>query len=237
MGTVKQPAGNQSSAARFQWSARLLAVVAMIALFSLNPLAAKANVIQQAGNHTLEVLLSFPDNGPATGEQVCLGLYPSTVTDFTMPPLQARCLDSGESSVLFEAINPGDFTVAVPGQGSRLLPDRYQGQLVQTSIPDDETIADYAIDVTLDLAPEAAGTRGTVKVNVFGCPEGTDAGADAAAWAGECHALANGVPLSLSGKGAIGDTALTAITGDTGLDSGKVEFTNLPAGAYELGGL
>lgn len=216
---------------------RVFVALSILVLLGVSPRLAAAQEIPGLGTHTLEVLLSFPDDGPTGNEQVCLGLYPAAVSDFTLPPLQARCLDPGETSALFQGIGDGAFTIAVPGQGSRILPERYQGQLVQTSIPNDPSITDYAIDVTLDLAPDFSGTRGRVEINVFGCPEGTDAGANADAWAGECQALADGISLSLSGTGAIGDTTLEAITGDTSGDSGKVEFTNLPAGAYELGGL
>jgi len=219
------------------WLLRAFAAVSVVAILGFAPASAGASEIQGLGNHTLEVLLSFPDSGLASEEQVCLGLYPAAARDFTLPPLQARCLDPGETSVVFQGISFGDFTVAVPGQGSRLLPARYQGQLVQTSIPDNPAITDYAIDVSLDLAPEFAGTRGRVEINVFGCPEGTNAGEDAAAWRGECTALADGIPLSLSGVGVNSGAALEAVTGNTGQESGKVEFTDLPAGAYELGGL
>ncbi|MFM9107611.1 MAG: hypothetical protein ACKOWF_13035 [Chloroflexota bacterium] len=216
---------------------RALVAVAIVGIVGFGARAADAAELQGLGNHTLEVLLSFPDSGPAGEEQVCLGLYPAAASDFTLPPLQARCLDPGESSVLFQGISSGEFTVAVPGQGSRRLPARYQGQLVQTSIPDDPAITDYAIDVALDLAPDFAGIRGRVEVNVFGCPEGTNAGGDAAAWRGECTALGDGIPLSLSGVGVNAGTPLEATTGNPGQQSGKVEFTDLPAGAYELGGL
>ena len=201
---------------------RLLGGCAIAALLALPPNVQASEPGRLGGGQTLEVALSFPDDGLNPTEQVCLGLYPDTVTDFTLPPLQARCLDPDEQSVMFEDISAGDFVIAVPGQGSRLLPERYQGQLVETSIPESTTISDYAIDVEIDLTPEIAGTRGRVEVNVFGCPEGTNGGEDATAWAGECEALADGIPLSLSGRGTIGNTALAAVTGETLNASGKV---------------
>ena len=60
-------------------------------------------------------------------------------------------------------------------------------------------------------------------------------GADRDGWATECQALAGGVPLSLSGTGSIHDAAFQAVTGTSGDESGRVEFTDLPPGAYELG--
>ncbi|MCC6315697.1 MAG: hypothetical protein IT337_16995 [Thermomicrobiales bacterium] len=186
--------------------------------------------------HTLEVALTFPDSGLAGKEQACLGLYPDNATDFSLPPLQARCLDPGEQSATFEGIGHGDYIVAVPGLGSRFAPDRYQGQLVRTTIPDEPSLSDFGIDVDLGLLPELAGATGKVQVNVYGCPPGTNGGGDATLWADECHSLAGGIPLSLSGTGSINDTAKSGVTGLGGGESGKVEFTNLPAGAYELGG-
>ena len=40
----------------------------------------------------------------------------------------------------------------------------------------------------------------------------------------------------MSGTGSINDAAFQAVTGLSGDTSGRVEFTNLPAGAYELDG-
>jgi hypothetical protein len=125
--------------------------------------------------------------------------------------------------------------VLLPGPGSDLTAPRYQGQLVATTIPDDDRLDAFGIDVSVGLAPEFAGTTGRVHVSVFGCPEGTDAGANRDEWATECQALAGGVPLSLSGTGSIHDAAFQAITGVSGNNSGRVEFTDLPPGAYELG--
>lgn len=186
--------------------------------------------------HSLEVTLSFPDRGLVDAEQLCLGLYPSRVTDYTAPPLQARCLDPGATTALFENIDPGDYVIAVPAIGSRLDPDRYQGQLVQTNLPDEPTLDAYGIDVELGLAQGFGGTSGQVRVNVFGCPPGTNGGGDATVWASECNAVANGIPLSLSGLGTIRDTSVNAVTGEIGRTSGRVEFTDLPVGAYQLGG-
>lgn len=205
-------------------------------LLASGPLAASAHETENGRGHSLEVVLSFPDSGLAEDEQICLGIYPEGARDFEEPPLQARCLDPGDDAVLFEDLAHGPYIVAVPGVGSRLTPERYQGQLVETSIPDEPTLDAFGIDVALDLTPEHSGTRGKVEVKVFGCPAGTDGGGDAEAWAGECQAVASGIPVSLSGKGANGDTALAAVTGEDA-ESGKVEFTNLPAGAYELGSL
>ena len=124
----------------------------------------------------------------------------------------------------------------LPGPGSELELPRYQGQLVATSIPDNDRLGAFGIDVQVGLAPEYAGTTGRVQVRVYGCPAGTDAGGDREGWAAECHALANGVPLTLTGTGSVQDAAFQGITGDTGSQSGRVEFSNLPPGAYELGG-
>jgi hypothetical protein len=212
-------------------------VAAALAVAALPPLGALAHETgDQNGAHTLEVVLAYPDSGLAEGEQLCLGLYPGDATDFSAPPLQARCLDPGQSAATFEGIAHGEFVVAVPSAGSEIEADRYQGQLVATALPDEPDLAAYGIEVDLALAPEVAGTTGRVQVNVYGCPPGTDGGGDAEFWASECQALAGGIPLSLSGVGTIEHTAIEATTGETGLTSGRALFTNLPAGAYKLDG-
>ena len=129
----------------------------------------------------------------------------------------------------------GEYSVLFPGPGSKLVEPRYQGQLVSTSIPDDERLQAFGIDVDVSLAPEYAGTTARVEVSVFGCPEGTNAGNNKDGWASECQALAGGVPLTLTGTGSIEDAAFRAVTGLSGDTSGRVEFTDLPPGAYELG--
>ena len=185
--------------------------------------------------HSLGVNLLFPDEGLVDGEQLCVALFPSTDPDLNQPPLLSRCLDPGNETVSFEGLRAGEYSVLLPGPGSDLAAPRYQGQLVATSIPEDERLESFGIDVSVGLAPEFAGTTGSVQVSVFGCPAGTDAGANKDGWATECQALAGGVPLSLSGTGSINDAAFQAVTGLSGDASGRVEFTNLPPGAYELG--
>jgi hypothetical protein len=191
---------------------------------------------ETAHPHSLGVTLQFPDDGVAEGEQLCVALFSGNEPDLQQPPLLSRCLDSGGTGVSFEGLPPGAYSVLLPGPGSELEVPRYQGQLVTTSIPDDDQLEAYGIDVAVGLAPEFAGTTGRVQVNVYGCPAGTNAGGDREGWASECLALADGVPLTLSGTGSIRDAAFLGITGDTGSPSGRVEFTNLPPGAYELGG-
>ncbi len=186
-------------------------------------------------SHSLGVNLVFPDDGVGEGEQLCVALFPSTSPDLNQPPLLSRCLDPGDDSVSFEGLRTGEYSVLLPGPGSDLTEQRYQGQLVATSIPDDERLESFGIDVDVGLAEEFAGTTGRVQVSVFGCPAGTDNGANKDDWAAECQALAGGVPLSLSGTGSINDAAFQATTGLSGDASGRVEFTNLPPGAYELG--
>ena len=186
--------------------------------------------------HSLNVTLSYPDEGLITEEQLCVALFSSSNPDLSQPPLLSRCLDPGGDAVTFEGLHTGEYSVLLPGPGTDLDVDRYQGQLVGTSIPKNSEIEDFGIDVEVALAPEFAGTTGRVQVSVFGCPAGTNAGADKDSWASECQAIAGGIPLTLSGTGSINDAAFQAVTGLSGDSSGRVEFTNLPAGAYELDG-
>lgn len=212
----------------------LLSAAALMMTLALAPVTGA----QDAGSssfYSLDVALQFPDDGLAGGEQLCVALYPGAAPDTAALPLLSRCLDPGNDSVSFEGLPSGEYSVLLPGPGSETAEPRYQGQLVTTAIPADDGIQAYGIDVALTLAPEFAGTTGKVEVNVFGCPAGTDGGADRDGWASECQALAAGVPLTLTGTGSIEDAAFRAVTGLTGNDSGRVEFTDLPPGAYELG--
>jgi hypothetical protein len=211
-------------------------VVVALAFAVLLPAGAAA---QEAGDpgkfHSLDVNLEFPDDGLASGEQLCVALYPGRNPDLDGLPLLSRCIDPGQAAVTFEGLPSGEYSVLLPGPGSETSEPRYQGQLVATAIPEDDRLAAYGIDVALGLAPEFAGTTASVRVNVFGCPAGTNAGGDRDGWAAECQALAGGIPLTLSGTGSIEDAAFQAVTGLSGADSGRVEFTDLPPGAYELG--
>jgi hypothetical protein len=209
-------------------------LAALVALWI--PTAAGAQDAGEAEQaHSLAVNLAFPDDGIGAGEQLCIALFPGTAPDLANPPLLSRCLDPGGAAVSFEGLRSGDYSVLLPGPGSDLTEARYQGQLVATSIPENDRLASYGIDVNVGLAPEFAGTTGRVQVSVFGCPAGTDSGADKDGWASACQALAGGVPLTLSGTGSINDAAFQAVTGLSGNDSGRVEFSDLPPGAYELG--
>jgi hypothetical protein len=216
------------------WSSSVAMVVALLVALWL-PFAAAAQESDSATAHSLGVNVLFPDDGLVEGEQLCLALFPSTDPDLTKPPLLSRCLDPGSAAVSFEGLRSGQYSVLLPGPGSDLAAPRYQGQLVATTIPENDRLDAFGIDVSIGLAPEFAGTTGRVHVSVFGCPAGTDAGADRDDWATECQALAGGVPLSLSGTGSINDAAFRAVTGVSGDSSGRVEFTDLPPGAYELG--
>src|SRR5215207_6487767 len=215
-------------------SSSVAILVALLAALWL-PFGAAAQESDSATAHSLGVNVLFPDDGLAEGEQLCLALFPSPDPDLTKPPLLSRCLDPGSAAVSFEGLRSGQYSVLLPGPGSDLAAPRYQGQLVAATIPDDDRLDAFGIDVSVGLAPEFAGTTGRVHVSVFGCPAGTDAGADRDGWANECQALAGGVPLSLSGTGSINDAAFRAVTGLSGDESGRVEFTNLPPGSYELG--
>jgi len=211
----------------------LVPAILLITFFA-SPVAAQ-DAAQIEKVHSLAVNLTFPDDGLIQGEQLCLALFSGDQPDLSRPPLLSRCLDPGTSAVSFEELQHGEYSVLLPGPGSQLDGARYQGQLVGTSIPDDQRVGDFGIDINVGLSPDFAGTTGRVEVNVFGCPAGTNAGSNEDGWAAQCQALAGGVPLSLSGTGSIDDAAFNAVTGTSGDQSGRVEFTNLPPGAYEIG--
>jgi hypothetical protein len=183
------------------------------------------------------VNLDFPDEGLVDSEQLCVALFSGTSPDLEKPPLLSRCIDPGADAVAFEGLRPGDFSVLLPGPGSDVEGQRYGGQLVTTSIPDEEQLDAFGIDIEVGLSPEFTGTTGSVQVSVFGCPAGTNAGPDKNSWVSECKALAGGVPMTLTGIGSINDAAFQKVTGVSGNSSGRAEFTDLPAGAYEIGGV
>jgi hypothetical protein len=187
--------------------------------------------------HSLGVNLEFPDEGLVDSEQLCVALFSGTSPNLEKPPLLSRCIDPGAEAVTFEGLKPGDFSVLLPGPGSDVDGQRYEGQLVTTNIPDDEQLDAFGIDIDVGLSPEFTGTTGSVQVSVFGCPAGTNAGPDKDSWVNECKSLAGGVPMTLTGIGSINDAAFRKVTGVSGNTSGRVEFTDLPAGAYEIGGV
>ena len=220
-----------------RWAHRLGLVVAMAALALVPGRAAADGTPEQPVTHSLGVALTFPDAGLTEGEQLCLALYAGEGGDLAATsPLQSTCLGPGETSALFEGLSHGAYRVVVPAPGSALGLQRYQGQIVATGVPDEPNLNAYGIDVNLALAPEVAGTTGSVQVNVYGCPPGTNGGGDATVWASQCEYVAGKVPLTLQGIGSIDDTTVTAVTGHEGEESGRVEFANLPAGAYRLDG-
>jgi len=218
-----------------RWSSGVALFLAFLAAFWLPSGAAAQDSSNAETAHSLGVTLLFPDDGVSEGEQLCVALFLGASPDVTQPPLLSRCLDPGNTAVTFEGLRTGEYSVLLPGPGSDLAEPRYQGQLVATSIPEDERLQSFGIDVNVGLAAEFAGTTGRVQVSVFGCPAGTDNGADKDSWAAECRALAGGIPLTLSGTGSINDAAFQAVTGLSGNDPGRVEFTDLPPGSYELG--
>ncbi|MFN8594491.1 MAG: hypothetical protein U0031_23815 [Thermomicrobiales bacterium] len=213
----------------------LLAVTAIILTLVISPDTAAQESTNASKYHSLDVNLDFPDDGLANGEQLCVALYQGANPDLSGLPLLSRCLDPGNAAVTFDGLPSGDYSVLMPGPGSKTAEPRYQGQLVSTNIPADDTPEAYGIDVSVALAPEFAGTTGQVRISVFGCPAGTDAGANRDSWVAECQALAGGVPMTLTGTGSIEDAAFRAVTGVEGDSSGRVEFSNLPPGAYEIG--
>ncbi len=220
-----------------RWSPLVAIGIALVFIvFHADGALADESAPSAADNHSLSVAIDFPDGGIASDEQLCLAIFPGSATDLSKPPIQSRCLDSGQSTANFAGLPHGDYQVIVPGPGSVISSSRYQGQRVDTSIPNQPDLNSFGIDVKLSLVPALQGVTGNVQVNVFGCPPGTNGGSDATAWATECNAVAGGIPVSLSGVGTIGDTSVQAVTGEQGPSTGKVEFTNLPAGAYQIQG-
>ncbi|MCA9880166.1 MAG: hypothetical protein KC442_20370 [Thermomicrobiales bacterium] len=223
---------------RFGRRVALAALAATLAVsFGLHAPARAQDTAAPNRTHSLGVNLEFPDDGLVDSEQLCVALFSGTSPDLQKPPLLSRCIDPGASAVTFEGLRPGDFSVLLPGPGSDVEGQRYEGQLVTTSIPDDEQLDAFGIDINVGLSPEFTGTTGSVQVSVFGCPAGTNAGADKDSWVNECKSLAGGVPMTLTGIGSINDAAFQKVTGVSGNASGRVEFTDLPAGAYEIGGV
>jgi hypothetical protein len=222
---------------RFGRRVALAALTATMAVsIGLLPTVHAQDTSSPSRTHSLGVNLDFPDEGLVDSEQLCVALFSGTSPDLQKPPLLSRCIDPGAEVVTFEGLRPGDFSVLLPGPGSDVEGQRYEGQLVTTNIPDDDQLDAFGIDIDVGLSSEFTGTTGSVQVSVFGCPAGTNAGPDKDSWVNECKALAGGVPMTLTGVGSINDAAFRKVTGLSGNGSGRVEFTDLPAGAYAIGG-
>lgn len=214
-------------------AALLISLSLTLITFLVAPSAASA----QSGSNELDIVLSFPDGGLADGEQLCLALFPNGTTDFSTLPLQSRCLDPGDDTATFAGITPGTYQLITPSVGSVIDQDRYQVQAAETSIPADASDASFSAKLPLALSPEVAGTTGQVQLNVYGCPPGTDGQGDATLWQSQCTSPVAGVSLELQGIGSIGDTSREDVTSTEQATAGKVAFTGLPPGDYELVGL
>ena len=190
---------------------------------------------EEPAAHSLTVRVGFPDAGIGAGEQLCLDLHAGNVGELTAP-VQSQCVGQGANSVTFGGLDHGAYRVVVPAPDSTLTEDRYAGQVVETEVPDQPDGAEYVVDVQLALPPELAGTTGNVDVEVYACPPGTDGQGDATLWASQCQYRAGGVSLVLSGVGSVDDTVVRDVTGEEGDLTGRVEFGDLPAGAYQLAG-
>ena len=217
---------------------RLVALLIVVMVAVSLPLAARADgTADDLVSHTLGIALSFPDMGLAVGEELCVAVYPGDVEDFAdTPPLDAQCAGQGTSWLFFEDLEHGAYQVLVPAPGSELNPARYQGQVIDTDIPDDPNQSAFGIPVSLALTSASAGTTGIVEVTVYGCPPGTNGGGDATAWETECTSLIGGTAVELAGIGSIEDTSAADVTAVDGDEFGRVKFANLPAGDYEVAG-
>lgn len=214
-------------------SGPILFVVAAL-LATLLPLRAAAHGgPDERRPHALVVAVAFPDAGLTAGETLCVALFAGDQTSLTSPT-QSHCLVPGGAELRFDGLTHGPYTLVVLAPGSVVAENRYQGQIISTGIPNEPERAEYALPVTVGLAPEVSGATGRVQVSVFGCPPGTDAGADATEWLDACDVLANDVPVSLSGIGSIDDTANQAVTGQDAARPGRADFSDLPPGDYEI---
>jgi hypothetical protein len=215
----------------------VLAGALFISLALMTLLLPPETALAQSGSNELDIVLTFPDTGLADGEQLCLALFPGGTTDFSMLPLQSRCLDPGDDTATFAGIAPGTYQLLTPSVGSMIDQDRYQAQSAETSIPEDAADATFSARLPLALSPEVAGTTGQVQLNVYGCPPGTDGQGDATLWQSKCTSPVAGVSLALHGVGSIGDETFEDVTSTAQGTAGKVAFTNLPPGDYELVGI
>lgn len=215
----------------------VLAAALILSFALLTMLVHPGAAFAQSGSNELDIVLTFPDSGLSDGEQLCLAIFPGGTTDLSQLPLQSRCLDPGDNTATFAGIAPGTYQLITPSVGSMIDQDRYQVQAAETSIPEDASEASFSAKLPLALSPEVAGTTGQVQLNVYGCPPGTDGQGDATLWQSKCTSPVAGVSLELQGIGSIGDTSRAAVTPQEQATAGKVAFTNLPPGDYELVGI
>lgn len=213
------------------------AVAFAVVLAVLMSLGTWTPVAAQTGSNSLDIAITFPDDGLAEGEQLCLALYPGDSPDLTAPPLQSRCLDPGDVSRTFAGIAPGTYQLITPSVGSIIDQNRYQVQSAETTIPADTADASFMASLPLTLSPEVAGTTGQVQLNVYGCPPGTDGQGDATLWQSKCTSPVAGVSVRLQGIGSIEDTSVPAVTAESQATAGRAQFTNLPPGEYQIVGV
>lgn len=232
---VHTPVSDHGRLDRARMPRPVLVAVLLLAVIAAG--ARPGSAAAQSGSNELGIAIAFPDDGLADGEQLCLALYHGEAEDFSAPPLQSRCLDPGGTMATFAGIAPGAYQLVAPSVGSILDQNRYQVQSAATSIPADAAGASFIADLPLALTPELAGTTGQVRLNVYGCPPGTDGEGDATLWKSECTSPVAGVSLALQGIGSIEDTSRTAVTPDKRATAGRVEFANLPPGEYEIRGV
>lgn len=207
----------------------IAATIALIAWCGLPRALAAHGSAEEPVFHSLTIVLAYPDTGLAADEQICLALFAGDDADLASP-LEITCINAEANAATFGALAHGQYKVAVPAPGSSIFDDRYQGQVVETEIPDLPEVDSFVIDVPLNLTGAATGTVGLVQVGAYVCPPGTDRGSDLEGWLNACQGRVDGVGYTLTSAGSLTTDEMSAMTGSDGL----ALFPDLPAGTFSL---
>lgn len=210
------------------WLALMVAAICTVGGFAHTSIVRAHGTTEETAYHSLTLVIGFPDGGLVDAERLCLDLFAAEDTALSTP-IQARCLATGEKSVIFDGLPHGSFQIAVPGDGSSVAGERYAGKVAESDIPNDPEVDAYVIDLSLSLVDAAAGTTGSLDFAAFLCPASVSAAGSLDQWIAACPDRIGGLNFTVSSEGSLAATTAAAATGA----DGQAVVSGLPAGLYQ----